>query len=427
MIARRIGALSGIWLVAWIGGCRSAESLPPPDAQRPALRTEAELAADRQARVQAGEIVPNETPLSDVEQKRLELRRPKAPTAGPRPGPGDIQSDILLVNDVVIKIDELLFSVHERLIALKAETPATSFRNEAAKLLRQRTSQEIGAVLVYYEAIGKLNEPQLKALDESVDRELERRVNLDHGGSTARLTQFLEQFGLTYERFRELVKRDLVVASYTRERFMPQIFIRRSELLDYYQRNLEQFTTPETRELWLIEIPFASCVAAVVSWESATPPQRAAAKLQALRQARAAHQALASRPFQDVAREFSKGPHAGQGGLFGEIVEPLKKPYQVVSEQLFQLTAGQHGEPLEIETGWVIVRLGAVKPAETRSFDQAQEELRKTMVEARYNRLANEYVIKLAERSTITAVDSFIVTGVQRAEKAAWMRPLPAQ
>lgn len=418
----RIRALIGAALMQFCFGCHHGEETrPPPDARRPELRSEAELAADRQSRINNGEIVQNAAPMTDVEKRRLELHRPKPAPQGPRPKPGDIQSDILLVNDVAIKLDELLFSIHQRLIELKTSKTSSEFRADAAKLLRQRTSQEVGAVLVYYEAIGKLNDPQQKALDDSVDRELERRVNLDHGGSTARLTQFLQQFGITYERYRELVKRDLVVASYTRERFMPQIFVRRAELLEYYKNNVDKFSTPETRELWLIEIPFASCLPAGAVWETATQPQRAAAKLQAMRQARQAREELAKRPFDEVAREYSKGPHGSQGGLFGEIGAPLKKPYEAASKLIFQYSSGQYSEPQEIETGWVIVRLGAVKPAVTPTFEQAQEDIRKTMIEERYNKLANEYVVKLAERSTITAVDSFIATGVMRAEKASWM------
>lgn len=403
-------------LTAWaaIGCRRAAEPMLPPDARRPALKTEAELAAERAARIEAGEIVPTTLPAATPVDRSKRVPRTPPPLV---PAPGAIQADILVVNDAIVTVPELLFSLRESLEELRRTRTPAGFREEARRLIRRAAQEEVGTRLIYAEAVGQLSEEHRKALDAAIDKELDNYRVVEYGGSQARLEAQLRRYDLTKEQLRLLLGRSLVVRQYTREKLLPQVQVGRHELLSYYRRNHGRFVTPETRELLIIELPFEKFLPEGMSWARATHTARAQAKLRAMRRAREAHEALAEQPFEEVARAYSLGLHADAGGSWGFIGRPLQPPYDAVSKLIFEFDEGQVSEPLETEAGWYLVKCGQVRPKHEQSFAEVQAQLRSELTERRFARLSTDYVLRLAERATISSFDTFIAAAVRRAEE----------
>lgn len=412
------------WLVAptlaviglAVSGCHkpSAEpATPPPDARRPVIKSEAELAAEREARIVSGEVI--ETASPNIPRPGQETAPAPAPRTPLVPTAGAIQADILMVNDAVLTVPEVLYPLRTELVALRAAHTPAGFRDQAARLVRRQTQEMIGTLLVYDEAIGQLEDPQKETLDAAIDREVADVVAREFGGSEARLSAYLQEWGLTRELLRENIGRRMVVTQYTREKLLPQVRIRRDELLRYYRENQGRYATPETRELLLIALPFDQFLPEGVAWAQAAENARAQAKLKALRQAREAAEALAEREFGEVAREFSRGFHAEDGGSWGMIGRPLQPPYDQVSRLIFEFEEGQVSEPIETETGWYIVRCGKIQPAREQAFVDVQDEIRTTLMDRRFAKLSTEYVLRLADSATISALDPFITAATRRA------------
>ena len=250
------------------------------------------------------------------------------------------------------------------------------FQEAVPLLVRDRTQQAVGTLLIYAEATANLAEPQLNVIADGIEREVSARISREFGDSSARFERHLAERGLTLPQYRKLLERELVARQYTREKLMPQITVRRGELMSYYRRNLAEFSTAETRELWLIEAPFEAFLPPDTSWDRAAGSARAAAKLRAKRHIRTAYDALRDRPFDEVAREYSRGVHAAQGGAWGEIGRPLQSPYDVVSRPIFTFAQGQYGDPIETERGWYITRCGQITSAHEPTFSELQEEIR---------------------------------------------------
>jgi hypothetical protein len=401
--------------VLGLSACQRAASKPPPDASRPAIKTEAELAAEREQRIQAGEVIPTTSPvILSADRVAAAARRRPAPI---QPAPGAIEADILMVNNAVLTVPEVLCPLQDELAELRRTRTVSGFQEEARRLIRRKVQEEIGSLLIYAEALGQLDENEKKTLDAAVDKEAENHTAREFGGSTVRLIATLRDCGLTKEQWRESLKRSLVVRQYSREKLMPQVQIRRDELLAEYRRNSPRYSMPETRELLLIELPFEKFLPEGQTWERAGPTERAQAKLKAMRRAREAHEALAERSFAEVAREFSLGSHAESGGSWGMIGRPLQPPYDAVSKLIFEYQEGQVGEPIETPTGWYVVGCGRVQPASQRSFAEVQDEIRSELMERRFNKLSVEYVLRLAEKATISSLDAFVSAAVRRAEK----------
>ncbi len=397
-------------------GCRQdARRQAPPDAQRPVIKTEAELAAQREERIRAGQVVPTSSPvLLGAERIATPQHRPPPPI---QPPDGAIEADIIMVNKSVLTVAELLYPVRDEIEEIRRVQTPGGFRERVDLLLRQEARRQIGSLLVYAEATANFTDPQREAIKKSVDKEIDTLTARDFGGSSARLKSRLSACGLSMDQFREGFQRELVVRQYTREKLMPQIQIRRDELLGYYRHNISRYQSAETRELLMIELPFEKFLPDKQPWAEAGKPAQAAAKLAALRRAREAHAALAERPFEDVAREYGLGVHTEQGGSWGMIGRPLQPPYDGVSRLIFEYQEGQYSEPVETASSWCIVRCGRVEPATERPFLEVQDDIRKELMERRFNKLAMDYVLRLAENATISSLDLFVTSAVKRAER----------
>lgn len=421
----------GIALMASLAaGCKSSGKTadagpPPPDASRPVLKTEAELAAEREQRIRVGEVRPANAPIVAAERARFEAARPTNVVPPPiQAEPTAMRGDILMVNREVVTVAQILYPLREQILEARTSRTAEGVREAIERIVRQTTQQEVGGLLVYEKGVANLEEPQMKALDAAVDTELNQRIAREFDGSTARLVAQLDRFGLTKAQYKEMLKRQIVVRSYTRELLMPKIQIRREELYEAYEASIGRYRTPAARELLVIEAPFDRFLDDGVTWDSATSGQKAQARLAAMRNIRAAAEAVAGgREFGEVAREFSKSASAEKGGSWGMIGAPLQPPFNAVSKPIFAFEEGQVSEPIETESGWYLVKCGRVEASKTTSFQEAQDEIRDRLRDEKFNRLAGEYVVKLAREATITSMDEFVRLAIQRAMDDNWPKP----
>jgi parvulin-like peptidyl-prolyl isomerase len=399
---------------AFVGCHREQRATPPPDVARPVIKSEVELAAERAERIRAGEIIATSSPaLVSADRAKAARREPERL----EPTPGAIQGDILLVNDAVLTVSEVLYPLRGRLEDLRQNRTRPGFLEEARRLIKRKTQEEIGSLLIHAEATAKLDQEQKKSLDAAVDKELETQTAREFGGSVARLESHLKQYGLTRDQIRTNLRRSMVVRQYTREKLMPQVQVRRDELLSEYRRNAARYSTPESRELLLIELPFEKFLPAGQTWDNTGPAERAQAKLKAMRRAREARAALAEKPFADVAGEYSLGSHADAGGSWGMLGRPLQAPYETLSKLIFEYAEGQTSDAIETDTGWYIVGCGRVEAAHQAPFVDVQDKIRAELMDRRFDKLSIEYVLRLAEKATISSLDAFVNTAVERADK----------
>lgn len=394
------------------GGADTPAPSPPPDARRPVLKTEAELSADRAERVRKGEVVPGEAPLIETQPRPVPPPLRSEPI---QPKKDSIRSDILMVNNSTLSVAEVLYPLRDWIEQTRGSQTSRGFVEQLHRRIRDHVRNEIGSLLVYEKAASGVPEQKQSFINDAVDREIDQRISHDFGDSVARFENHLQRCGLTMDQMHIMVKRQLMVSSYTREMFMPQIRIRRDELLAYYRNHADRHSTEATREFLLIAAPFDKFLPNDGTWQTASKTVRAHAKLQAMRHARAAHEALGERDFRDVAREYSRGPHAADGGSWGQIGQPLRPPYDEISRRVFEFEEGRHTEPIQTETGWYIAQCGKINPATKTPFIDVQDEIRVELGNERFGKLAGDYIYRLAERATISDLQAFINNAVEQA------------
>ncbi len=373
----------------------TADSAEPPPVASAGLRAHP-LPPPRPTAEQAADIAP--------------APRVRAPGLD---SPAAVRADILIVNDMTLTVDEILFALRDELPA-GGDARSRDSANALAERIAARVQFEVGSLLLYQEASGGLSSQQMTVLEQTAKRAFDDEVNRSYGGSVARCEEDLHEHGLTLADYRARLARQMLVRSYTREKIRPQVSLRRSELLAYYEANRDTFSDPETRELLMIEAPYAAFLPDGVRWETAGSTRQAKAKLAARRHIRKAREALHGRDFRSVAAEYSKAPQASEGGSWGMLGKPLRAPFAEISAWAFSHGSNQPSDPIEIDRGWYIACCGRINPRRDYSFSQAQEKIREAIVNERADLLAGEYVRKLAAKATISDLGSFMRQAIER-------------
>lgn len=406
-------------MLASLTGCSfwHHRSDPAATAQQraPQLKSQRELSAERQARLARGEVKAQDPPRIAESGQPAAPSAPSHPTAPLVAGPGAIRGDVLQVNDAQLTVDEVLYPLWGEIDAAAAELSGRVLEAQIGDWVRGEVQLSVGSLLVYQQALGELDSQQISRLDKAVEEQVRVVVAQHFGDSMARFERDLAEHDMTLDAYRERIKRQLLVRSYTSERLKPKITIRRDELLNYYREHPDEFTEPQTRELRIIAAPFDAFLPEGVTWKSATRAQRLRAKLAAKRHIRAAAEALKHNNFADVARDLSRGPRASEGGSWGFIGRPLKPPYDVLSEPIFGYATGQTSAPIETDTGWYISGCGQIRGGKTYTFAESQDKIRSALIEKRFDRLASDYILRLADKATISNLRPFIDAAVKKA------------
>ena len=179
----------------------------------------------------------------------------------------------------------------------------------------------------------------------------------------------------------EEVKFEYVVL--TQDALLAQIAVTPDEVRAQYESAIKSYRQEEQRQ--------ASHILVAVK-PDAGEPERAAAKKTA--EALAAEAKASPAKFADLARERSQDPgSAAQGGDLGS--NPRGTMVKAFDDAVFSMQPGEIRGPVQSEFGWHVIRLVAVTPEKTRSFDevkaQIETELRRQKVGQKFAAAADQF------------------------------------
>lgn len=335
------------------------------------------------------------------------------------PSRGIVSSDGLRVNDESIPVSEILEPLAARMAEIPRDLPEGLYFREIADLIRPQIVEVVAQHLIWSRAKRQLT-PELEPnVDKAIDKMEKDRINREFDGRETEYERYLARNKTNREQVRERLKRVLVIDSYLRDRLLPQIpQPRKDELLQYYHSHPDEFTQPERREMFLIDIPIAAFL-------DLSRPVRKADEDAAYKKAQAsiqkAEQALAAgRPFEQVCRDYSQGLRKSEGGCWGFITRPapgqpaaLQGHWEMPSRRLFELEAGQTSEAFEAARSFFIVRVGRIEGGTTKSFQDAQPEIVDKLQQERFIRLRREFLKQQLEDSTIGSLEEFVTAVIR--------------
>ena len=256
--------------------------------------------------------------------------------------------------------------------------------------------------LLYQRAALRLAPEGDDELNRIIDAQLRKIITAEHGGVQWRFERHLASRGQTLDDVRRALRRELVVARYLETEVRPKVIEpTRAELVALYQADGQEWNRPQRRSMSLIDIRVLDQLPAGVA--EPTREQLAQAKEAARNKIEAARRELAQgHEFGDVARRYSEGLHAAEGGSWGWITkESVRERFEPAVDALYALRPGETSDILETPYGFFLVRCDAAEGVAGRDFESVQPDLKEQHFRKEYNRLIADLLSELQSRAQV--------------------------
>ncbi len=293
---------------------------------------------------------------------------------------------VLIINEDSLTVEDILAPLRPELLAKAKSMAPARYRDFLLARVQERVRTQARDLLLYQEASRRLGEAQHKQLESFVDQRIRDIVQEEYSGRQVRWELAMAEQGYSIEQARDNVRRELLIIMHLRQTISPLIQEpTRRELMRYYDQRKEELTTPERREMLLIEL------------------RKEGNQQQARDLAEAALAELnQGADFADTARKHSQGLHAADGGSWG-FIEPssIHGRWAKAAQVLGELPKGGTSPIIETEHSLFIVRVGDIEPRQEPDFTQMQQGLMKSYRDQQFNILVEETVGRLQDSATI--------------------------
>jgi len=352
----------------------------------------------------SSDVKPLNAPPQNARTTNATATPPVTPVR--EPARGAVTSNVLVLNDETVEVIDILDPIRGILTeAAKTRSP-NEYRQFRDDIVRRQIVEAVAERLIWQEARNAVSEdvkPQLERIVAAMEKD---RINREFGGLETNYEKYLTSNGRTRADVHKMLERGVMIDKYLKDRLLPLIASpTRNELKKYYDQHLADFTSPSKREMYLIDIPIA---AFLESRRVVTDAQIATATAKARAQADEAARALASgKPFEEVAKQYSKGVNKNKGGNWGVINDPLQGRYEAPSKRFFELRHDQVSEVIESAKAFFIVKSHFIEHGKTTSFTDAQPEIMKKMRQERFVKLRGDFLQKRFAKSQVGSLDDF--------------------
>lgn len=221
-------------------------------------------------------------------------------------------------------------------------------------------------------------------VDIEVSARIQRIMQEYNMKSTDELARALEGQGMTLEGFREQLARKIIIDRFIGQFVGSKITITGEEIEKYYREHVAQFTKPE--EVELAEIFF-----------STDGKPEAEVEQQALRVLELARNGA---DFAELAKQYSQGPTASDGGSIGTFTRNSMAP--AIEKIAFSLKPGEvHGSLIKTKGGFQILKLLKRTEAEVAPLEKVRDTIREAIYRQKFQVELNKFIEQLKKESYI--------------------------
>ncbi len=268
----------------------------------------------------------------------------------------------------------------------------------AAQLIRDKMAEML------LNQVASLDQPpELQTrIDEIADGEIRKIVARDFGGVQHRYEKDLHGRGQTLDDVRTELAREIIIARYLEIEVKPKVGEpSRAELLAAFQNNQDQWRRPPRRSMALIDVRVLDHLPEGV--KSPTRKQQDAAREAARAIAQTAWTEIESGvDFADVAKRYSDGLHAPEGGEWGWVSsEAVRERFLPAVTTLQELRQGEVSEIIETPDSFFLVLCSRFDPGVEPDFQSVQPALKEQHFRMTYNRLIGQLVNRLQAKARI--------------------------
>lgn len=231
----------------------------------------------------------------------------------------------------------------------------------------------------------------VKRLDE-----IRKQYNLE---TLEDLEKAAKEQGVSYEDFKANIRNGIITQEVMRDQVGRRIQMTAGEAQRYFEQHKQEYAQPESVHLAEILVSIGAPVPSVTekgAFMPDDPEKLAAAKAKAddieakLR---------AGGDFTQLARSFSDGTTASQGGDLGQFKRgSLAK---VLEDKTFALKTGQFTEPIRTKQGYVILKVVQHVPGGVPEYKDVEQDVEQSYYMSKMEPALRDYLTKLREEAFI--------------------------
>lgn len=293
-----------------------------------------------------------------------------------------VERIVALVNNEVITLSELEETGRTLFEQVKQATLPSEREEKLKKVRAEVLEQLIENKLLEQES----KKRKIEVSDRDVDQAIGDIMKQNHLTENE-LKMALAKDGMTFSRYRQQIREDLGKMRLVNWEIKSKIVVKEEDLKKAYQENLKEYTDP-------VEVKVQQVFLSVA-------PEAAEEQVAAIRKEAQSilERARRGEDFAQLARDYSRGPEAREGGVLGFFKHKELMPE--LEEAAFKLPPGELSEPVRSKGGFHILRVLERKGGEPRPFAEVQNRVRDKILQTEVERQFKEWMKALKAKAYI--------------------------
>jgi peptidyl-prolyl cis-trans isomerase SurA len=325
---------------------------------------------------------------SDVNAPTQQFVMPPLPPAI-TPGGTVVEDVVARINDQIITRSDIERSAQqlEQELAQSHASPADAAQREK-DLLRDMIDQQL--------LLSRGKELSIN-VDAEVIRQLDDIRKQNKLGSMEELEAAARSQGVSFEDFKAGIRNQIIRQKVVQEEVGRKIQMTAAQEQAYYEAHKNEFQQEEQIRLSEILVPLAADAPADAIAQAQAKANDIKAKL------------TAGANFADLAKQYSGGPTAAQGGELGLFKHGALA--QVLEDQTFPLKPGDSTQPIRTRQGFVILKVTEHQPAGIAPLKQVEQQVEEGIYMTQMQPALRVYLTKLREEAYIDIKAGFVDSG----------------
>ena len=215
---------------------------------------------------------------------------------------------------------------------------------------------------------------------EAIEKNLDAFVKgaVEEVGSVYKYYELAHKQGINPLKKRAELKEDLLIEEIMRDNVYRKVVVTPKGIKRYYQEHTDEFTREGSLSFRHILLMFSR-------YETKEDAKSAAEDI--------LNRLKSGEEFGDMAKEYSRGPHSDEGGLWeSDEVKDFRKD---LVAKISNLKEGEISPIIDSSFGHHIFKIEEIIPTQTLSFQQAQNEIRNMLFREEFVKKRKEYLKQL--------------------------------
>jgi peptidyl-prolyl cis-trans isomerase SurA len=319
-------------------------------------------------------------------------------------------------------VEDIIARVNDQIITRSDYERAMAEVDRDARQRGATTMQEVAAA--HKDLLRNLIDQQLwiskgKQMGITGDTELVKRLDeirkQYNMKSMEELEEAAKEQGVSFEDFKQNIRNGIITQEVMRQEVGQSIRFTPGEAERYYEQHKDEYSQPESIRLSEILISTGG----ETQGEKVTAAKAKADDLET--------RLHAGGDFTQLAKSFSDGPTAAQGGELGQY-QPGALP-KLLEDKTFPLQVGQYTEPILTRQGYIILKVDDHVKGGPRPYKEVEAQVQDAFYMSRMEPAIRQYLTKLREESFIDVKPGYTDTGASPNETkpvfSAYTPPAP--